>query len=115
MKPSLFIAILCPAVVCLWSPSINATSEDQYLHKIKPLLKEKCFACHGGLKQKADLRLDTAALIKKGGESGTAIDLDKPDVSLILQRITHSDEAERMPQESAALTKDHGFSPALLR
>ena len=31
-----------------------------YLRDVKPIFAEKCFACHGALKQKADLRLDTA-------------------------------------------------------
>ena len=31
------------------------------------MLKERCVACHGALKQRARLRLDTAALIRKGG------------------------------------------------
>ena len=30
-----------------------------YAKDIKPLLKERCYACHGALKQKAGLRLDT--------------------------------------------------------
>ena len=106
MKSPLFIAALFFNAVFACTPAISAPSGDPYLKDIKPLLKEKCFACHGGLKQKAGLRLDTAALIKKGGESGSAIDVTKPNFSLILQRITHPDEAERMPQESAALSKD---------
>ncbi len=34
---------------------------------IKPILSKRCYACHGGLQQKAGLRLDTAALDEKGG------------------------------------------------
>ena len=34
-----------------------------YSSQIKPLLKQKCYACHGGLKQKAGLRLDTVQLL----------------------------------------------------
>ena len=32
-----------------------------YATQIKPLLKQKCYACHGGLKQKAGLRLDSVS------------------------------------------------------
>ena len=30
--------------------------EDTYLELIKPVLKARCYACHGALKQEADLR-----------------------------------------------------------
>ena len=41
-----------------------------YLRQVKPLLTARCYACHGALKQRADLRLDTAAFIQKGGKNG---------------------------------------------
>jgi len=68
-----------------------------YAAQIKPLLKQKCYACHGALKQQAELRLDTVALLLKGGKSGSA-------AKLILERVTAEDEHERMPQEAAALS-----------
>ncbi|MBM4004074.1 MAG: hypothetical protein FJ295_12440 [Planctomycetes bacterium] len=37
---------------------------------VKPLLKVRCYACHGALKQQAGLRLDTAALLLRGGDVG---------------------------------------------
>ena len=40
-----------------------------YLRDIKPLLTENCYACHGALKTQSGLRLDTVALMKKGGDS----------------------------------------------
>jgi hypothetical protein len=70
-----------------------------YVAQIKPLLKQKCYACHGALKQKAGLRLDTVALMLKGGESGSA-------AKLIIKRVTATDEHDRMPQEAAALTAE---------
>ncbi|HIG31019.1 MAG TPA: hypothetical protein EYQ50_25745 [Verrucomicrobiales bacterium] len=82
MKPPPFIVFLFFTAVFASTQAISAPSSDLYLRDIKPLLKEKCFACHGGLKQKAGLRLDTAALIIKGGDSGSVIDFKKPDVSL---------------------------------
>ena len=31
---------------------------------VKPVLKQRCFACHGTLKQEADLRLDTVSMMR---------------------------------------------------
>src|SRR3954470_4318766 len=89
----------------LLAPVATARSGERidYLKEIKPLLREKCFACHGALEQKARLRLDTAALAKKGGRNGPAV---RPGDarSLLLERVTAADKAERMPPESPPLT-----------
>ncbi len=88
----------------------SSSGEDEnvefYRDRVKPLLKTRCFACHGAIKQEADLRLDTGALIRSGGESGPAIDLKEPDQSLLLQRISASDPGQRMPPGGEALTPE---------
>ena len=70
-----------------------------YVGKLRPLLAARCQACHGGLDQQAGLRLDTAALMAKGGESGPAVVKGDPDASLILARVADQDPATRMPPE----------------
>src|SRR5262249_8743387 len=52
------------------------------------------------IRQKAGLRLDTAALIRRGGESGPAIEPGQSDASLLIDRVTAAEVAERMPPES---------------
>ncbi len=70
-----------------------------YTREIKPVLTKRCYACHGALQQKAGLRLDTAALMKKGGKSGSAIEPGSSDESLIIDAVTGAD-GWRMPPES---------------
>lgn len=81
----------------------GAAEPVDYLKQIKPLLTARCVACHGALKQEGGLRLDTAALAIRGGENGAAIKPGVPDDSLLLRRVTSTDEALRMPQEGEAL------------
>ena len=70
-----------------------------YASDVKPILSKHCFACHGAVKQKAKLRLDTAASIHKGGESGPAVVPGKSDESLIVDAVTGRN-GWRMPPES---------------
>jgi hypothetical protein len=70
-----------------------------YSGKIRPLLAERCFSCHGGLKQEAGLRLDTVALMIEGGESGGVVTKGDPEASLIIERVSDPDPATRMPPE----------------
>ncbi len=51
------------------------------------------------LKQAGGLRLDTAALAVKGGDSGEVISPGDSSASLLLERIAASDPDERMPPE----------------
>src|SRR5262249_25743839 len=78
-----------------------AAEPVDYLKQIKPLFAERCLACHGVLKQKAGLRLDTAALAIKGGKHGAAVKPGDADNSLLLQRVTSASKSERMPPQGA--------------
>jgi mono/diheme cytochrome c family protein len=88
------------------SPASSAAADEQvdYLKEIKPLFAQRCVACHGALKQKAGLRLDTAASAIKGGRNGAAVEPGNPAGSLLLKRVTAADESERMPPEGEPLT-----------
>ncbi len=94
---------------------INNTlaADVDYLRQIKPLLEKKCYACHGVIKQEAELRLETKALMLSGGDSGAVIVPGKPEESLLYQRVT-DDEDSRMPPagEGSALKPEE---QALLR
>ncbi|MDA1178363.1 MAG: DUF1553 domain-containing protein [Planctomycetota bacterium] len=84
------------------APSSTGPTTHQpvnYLQQIKPLLASRCYACHGSLKEKSGLRLDTAKSMKQGGESGPAIVPGDADASEVIRRTTTDDISERMPPE----------------
>jgi hypothetical protein len=72
--------------------------------EIRPLLKEHCVSCHGGKKQKGELRLDAKTFAFKGGHGGPAIVAGSADASPLFQRITSADADERMPPDGEPLT-----------
>ena len=89
------------------SPLAQATATDLspepsaeiYASQIKPLLRTKCVACHGALSQEADLRLDAAQLLRKGGSDGPVLVAGKAAESLLVLRVSAEDADERMPPE----------------
>ncbi|MCA9059236.1 MAG: PSD1 domain-containing protein, partial [Planctomycetaceae bacterium] len=85
--------------------SYAVSADIDYLREIKPILRSRCYSCHGALKQEGGLRLDTVGLMISGGESGTAIDRKHPEGSLLLQRLT-AEDGERMPPEGDPLTPE---------
>ena len=85
-----------------------AESSGRYLDHVKPILRARCYACHGALKQKAGLRLDTVGSMLGGGDSGPVIRPGKASESVLLARVTSEDEEERMPpaHEGERLSSD---------
>ncbi|MEM7479434.1 MAG: DUF1549 domain-containing protein [Planctomycetota bacterium] len=78
-----------------------------YISQVKPLLAEKCYSCHGALRQESNLRLETRDLIFSGGDGGSTIDLETPLESEILLRVLATDDSRMPPEgEGAALNQD---------
>jgi hypothetical protein len=75
-----------------------------YLRDIKPILRERCYACHGSLQQKAGLRLDTVALMRQGGDRGPAIVPGHMDDSVLIDRVATKVQSRLMPPEGHPLT-----------
>ena len=69
---------------------------------IGPALKTHCLECHGGEKTRAGFNLATRELLLTGGDSGVAVDLAKPESSLMLVLMRHDEEPE-MPAKKPKL------------
>lgn len=103
------LSVVVPPVLLAGEATSGVSSPASaalYLKDIKPVLKDRCFACHGGLQQKGNLRLDTAEFMRKGGDGGPAIVEGQPDASELISRITSTDLTTRMPPEGHALTAE---------
>ena len=95
-------------LLCFGSVSaVSGADEVDYARQIKPIFAKKCYACHGALQQKSGLRLDTAALIRKGGDGGAALVPEKPEESLLWDILTGKDGRLMPPEgEGTVLSAD---------
>ena len=55
--------------------------------KVRPILAEHCYKCHGSEQQKGSLRLDIPEMALAGGESGPVIVPGKPEESPLVEAI----------------------------
>lgn len=78
-------------------PKPDAEQVRFFESKVRPVLVENCFKCHGPEKQKSGLRLDTRAFLVSGGDQGPAVVPGKPDESLLVKAIRHEDDDLKMP------------------
>ncbi|SDE23225.1 c-type cytochrome domain-containing protein [Niabella drilacis] len=87
-------------------PIPNIQEAVLYADVVQPLLKRKCYSCHGSSKQKGKLRLDEENYILKGGKDGKAIISGKPDESELIKRLLLplNDDDHMPPKEKPQLT-----------
>lgn len=92
------------------SPAVEERIPDQisYNFHVRPILSDKCFACHGpdANKREAGLRLDIAEEAYKAlkeNPSAHALVPFKPEASEVFLRISSTDSALMMPPKSSNL------------
>ena len=78
----------------------NGDDADLFERRVRPVLVETCFKCHGGTKTSGDLRVDTLEALLKGGKSGAAIVPGKPESSLLMRAIRHEADDFKMPPKA---------------
>ncbi|GAC1470324.1 MAG: hypothetical protein NVSMB9_15310 [Isosphaeraceae bacterium] len=96
----LALGALLPLLVCLGAAGESPVTDEQlrfFEAKVRPVLVDNCWKCHGPEKQKAGLRLDSRAGVLGGGEQGPAIVPGKPAESLLVKAVEHVDDALKMP------------------
>ena len=76
--------------------SLNSDAATFFETKIRPLLVDHCFSCHGDGKAMGGVRLDSRAAMLKGGDHGPVLNPGSPEQSLLL-RVVHYDGAVKMP------------------
>ncbi|MEX2185773.1 MAG: PSD1 and planctomycete cytochrome C domain-containing protein [Pirellulales bacterium] len=103
MKRSTYL--LCGILAAMVALAATVRADDEQVNfsrQIRPLLAENCFHCHGldEKSREADLRLDTRdGLFAKTEAGDVVIAPGDADKSLIFQKISASDPADRMPPE----------------
>ena len=81
-------------------PGAASSRRIDFSRDIRPILSDKCFACHGpdAPNNKSPLRFDTEAhAFADLGEGRRAIVRSHPEQSELVRRITTEDESLRMP------------------
>ena len=84
-----------PVLIISLSPTVVAAEGVNFNRDIRPILSDKCFACHGldKLARKADLRLDR----RESAIETKAISPGEPEKSSVIERIFSSDDEIVMP------------------
>jgi mono/diheme cytochrome c family protein len=101
MARSIWLPFACVTLLSV-APRLCAAEPDAagiefFERKVRPLLAENCFQCHGEEKQKNHLRLDSPGAIRTGGDGGPVIVPGKPQQSRLIIAVGYQDEDLKMP------------------
>src|SRR4051812_1169845 len=99
------IAISDPASASAAAP--DTTGVEFFEKKIRPILVERCYACHSeqAKRLRGGLYLDNEKGWLQGGDLGPAIAPGYPEDSLLIKAVRHEDELLKMPPKGK-LTDD---------
>ena len=90
------------AVFAFWGAaapvvSVASPAEPDFYEDVYPFLKANCISCHNKTTTKAELNMETPALMIKGGDSGPSVIPGKSAESLVVEASVHSPEFEMPP------------------
>ncbi|OYV81132.1 MAG: hypothetical protein B7Z73_18440, partial [Planctomycetia bacterium 21-64-5] len=99
---ALILFAAAPAVSAGDRPAGNEAGSEFFERKIRPLLVQHCYACHGRGRKKGGLSLESREAMLAGGESGTAVALGKPDESLLIEAVEYAGDVQMPPSGKLA-------------
>ncbi len=76
---------------------VSAQHAAFFENKVRPLLAEHCFECHGEEEASGDLRVDSLGDLLRGGESGPALVAGSPHDSLLIDAVNYA--SREMPPD----------------
>jgi hypothetical protein len=104
MKAAVVLAItlLFATVIgaCAGEPASAVTDRraEFFETRVRPVLVENCFTCHGPKKQKSGLRLDSRDSLLKGSDNGAVVVPGNPDGSALIRAIRYGGELKMPPR-----------------
>ncbi len=95
----LTVTVLLGHWPALRAESSGAADVEFFEKKVRPVLVEHCFKCHGNGKAKGGLSLASRETLLKGGDTGPAIVSGQPAKSLLIQAIRYEGETQMPPKK----------------
>ena len=101
-RPSIILLLL--SLLPGYSTRLHADEAEKqafFESRIRPLLIDRCYQCHGPDEASGRLRLDLRSGWERGGETGPAIVPGNPADSLLIRAVNGSDPELSMPPKDA--------------
>jgi hypothetical protein len=94
----LLVSIACVSILSPPAWAEEPVSVEFFEKKVRPILAANCTSCHGAIKQKGGLRLDSKAAFAKGGDNGAAVVPGDAATSLLVKLVRYDDDIKMPPK-----------------
>src|SRR5262245_36167746 len=94
---AVWIALLAPAGLRA-QEKVSPEATEFFEKRVRPVLAEHCYSCHGPKKQQAGLRLDGGAFVRKGSDGGPVLVPGDPDKSLLIHALRQQGDLKMPPK-----------------
>ncbi len=107
-QPVAWIFLLLPFSLLADDSKLPPPAQIQvdFKQHVRPILEQKCYACHGSKQQQSGLRLDDRQLALRGGDYGPVIVPGKSAESKLILRLVSGDGGMQMPPTGALPAED---------
>src|SRR2546426_5276733 len=78
--------------------AITPQQAEFFEKRIRPVLADNCFSCHGPKKQQSGLRLDSLAGVLKGTEEGPVVVKGHPEKNPLIRALQHKGDVKMPPK-----------------
>jgi hypothetical protein len=85
---------------------VSGTKPVDYRRDVLPLLRARCYACHGNGSRLGGLQLDRREGVLQGGKSGPAVVVGSSERSLLIRLVSGAEPGLVMPARGRRLTAD---------
>lgn len=80
-------------------PAPDKGADEFFESRIRPILVEHCVGCHGPTKQEMGLRLDSAAGLRRGSDSGPVVRPGVPGESRLVEVVRYDGDTKMPPKK----------------
>lgn len=92
------LLVLAGSFLALEIQAKSPPAADFFEARVRPVLAEHCFSCHGPKKQSAGLRLDSRQALLEGSDKGPVVVPGQPDKSALVAAIQHTGQVKMPPK-----------------
>ncbi|MHC4993841.1 MAG: DUF1549 domain-containing protein, partial [Planctomycetota bacterium] len=92
-----FLAVCAAGCALAGSAFATETQLEFFEKRVRPILANRCYECHGPTKQRSSLRWDHISFIQKGAETGPVIVPGDVEASRMIHAVRYDDVDLQMP------------------
>ncbi|MCS7044753.1 MAG: PSD1 and planctomycete cytochrome C domain-containing protein [Gemmataceae bacterium] len=97
-----WLFVVSPLAIAQTEPSFAPAAIEFFERRVRPVLAEHCFSCHGPEKQRGGVRLDGRAHLVRPRDAGPLVVPGLPDKSALIRALRHEGEIKMPPKGKLA-------------